>query len=54
MNELGEIRLYAAGLFAVFGLATGLVAVIYLISAGIEIGGRVLWPGKPPGDSEVE
>jgi hypothetical protein len=38
--------LLCMGIFGFFGLGTGFVSVIYLISAGIEWTGRLFWRGK--------
>ena len=53
-NGLGEVRWFTCGLLALFGLLTGLMALAYLISAGIEIAGRFLWPRNPPDESELQ
>ena len=53
-SRLGEIRWYSCCLLTLFGLITGLMAFACLISAGIEIAGRFLWPRNPPDESEMQ
>ena len=52
-SGLDEIRWFSCGLLTLFGLITGLMAVAYLVSAGVEIAGRFLWPRNPPDESEL-
>ena len=52
-SGLGEIRWYSCCVLTLFGLITGLMAFACLISAGIEILGRFLWPRNPPDESEL-
>lgn len=53
-SGLGEIRWYSCFLLTLFGLITGLMAFAYLVSAGVELAGRFLWPRNPPDESEVK
>ena len=53
-NGPGGFRWHAFVVFTLFGLFTGLMAFAYLISAGIEIAGRFLWPRNPPDESELQ
>ena len=53
-NGTSGFRWYAFRVFTLFGLMTGLMALAYLVSAGIEIAGRFLWPRNPPDESEMD